>query len=174
MKVMPFDPKVAADYASVLGMNGEMGGFTALKEELQKLNASSEIAKADSNFALGLRAALQANLYNNRHEESIRLGEMVIAQPDTKPDAWVHLWLACAYGQKHRVLTERSADKAELDAAKARVIGEVGKALDSDPGLRDYIASLYDPAKVKGIDNDLTSLYPDAKLSKLLAPPSED
>lgn len=171
MNSMPFDPKVAADYAGVLGMNGEVAGFTELKDKLQKLNASSEVAKADANFALGLRAALQANLYNGRYEDSIRIGEMVIAQPDTKPDAWVHLWLACAYGQRHRALTARQADKAEIDIAKTRAIGEVAKAIEIEHSLRDYIRTLYDPALVKGTDDDLISLFPDTKLSKLLTSP---
>jgi hypothetical protein len=168
-KLGKFDGKIALDYASVLGMNGAAADFDALVGQMQMEGQGSEVEKAQANYRLGLRTALQANLFNNGFEESIRIGEMLLVQPGSENDAWIQLWLACAYGQKHSQIKAQNADDPALGYWQEKAVKQVERTVAVQPGLAEYVESLYDPAKVKGIDNDLTSLYPDKALEKLLA-----
>jgi hypothetical protein len=167
MRTAPFDAKVAVDYAGVLGMNGASALLENLKTEMQSRNVASDIARAEANFQLGMRTALQFNLYSGRYEDSVRIGELLVSDAVQQQDAWVRLWLACAYGQRHKSMKDRGADTADLNKTRDEVVAQVKHVIELQPDLRNYVETLYDPAKVKGDDNDLVSLYPDAKMDKL-------
>lgn len=173
-------PDVLLNYAGVLGLNGDHDAFTALIGKIGDADRVSLATTACKNFLDGMRTALQANLYNNKFEDSIRIGEMLIkpdiANQDTLvSDPWVHLWLACAYGQKHaRLNLSENRDAILVEAAAARAVEEVARTLAINPSLQEYIASLYDPRKIRGDDNDLMSLYGDPRMEELLRTPAPE
>ncbi|HEX8483369.1 MAG TPA: hypothetical protein VF650_15835 [Allosphingosinicella sp.] len=166
MRTTPFKVKVANDYAGVLGMNLDEQGFEELKAQFAANQAGSEIPAAENNYELGLRAALQTNLYNGRYEDAIQAGERLIGRRSDRTDAWAHLWLACAYGQRHRIVRSRAGDTEAETRAKA--VEQVVKAVEKDRGMIPYIRTLYVPGRALGLDNDLESLHPDPVLEELL------
>ena len=168
--------EVILNYASVLGLNGDRDSFASLKKQINETIKTDNAAAAEQKFVEGMRAALQANLYNGRYEDSVRIGEMLIEREGLASDAWIHVWLACGYGQKHAELAHHAVpDPVLVERAAQRAIDEVGKAIDLDPTMREYISTLYDPAKINKIfrnpDNDLQSLYGDPRMEALLAVP---
>jgi tetratricopeptide (TPR) repeat protein len=167
MRTTPFEVKVANDYAGVLGMNLDEQGFEELKAQFAANQAGSDIPAAENNYELGLRAALQTNLYNGRFEDAIQAGERLIGRQGDRTDAWVHLWLACAYGQRHRRFVGSRAGDTEAET-RAKAVEQVVKAVEKDRGMIPYIRTLYLPGQALGLDNDLESLHPDPVLEELM------
>lgn len=166
MRIAPFDPQIATDYARVLGMNGDTGGLEALREEFHARNADPQIAAAEEGFNMGLRAALQANLYNGRYEDAIRLGELLVRRLGPAKDAWAHLWLACAYGQRHRAIEQRGG--AGEEEARNKAVAHAEEAIIQDRHMASYVRTLYVPGEALGEDADLNSLYPYQALHGIL------
>lgn len=172
-KVAPPDARVALDYASVLGMNGDLSELQTLRSELAALNPT-ELPRLDSSFLAGARAALQTDLYNGRFENSIRLGELLVARPEMAGDAWVHVWLACAYGQRHARLKMVAADPRSLKETRDRARESIRAAIAADSSMRSYIQTLYEPGRAIGGDNDLVTFHQDDVIDRLIAEPEPE
>jgi tetratricopeptide (TPR) repeat protein len=178
---VPVTERLQTDYAQILAAAGDTAGANnivaslatttgitpdAENEVRQKVAAAAQVGRAAS-----LRARLQQGLYKPRgFEDSIKAGEELLTLPDAAQDAWAHLWLAAAYGQKHASLRTGSAaaDTAEQSKQRKRAVEEVRKALEIDPGVKPILQGLYDPQYRIGNDDDLDSLRPDPDLDALL------
>jgi hypothetical protein len=132
-----------------------------------------------------LQARLQGGLYRwpeRGFEDSIIAGEHLVKLDDQAKVAMNHVWLACAYGQKHRWLQINQPESAARTQALAElednVVAHVEAALAIEHGLKTLLASLYDPSRQVGNDNDLQSLFGSERLDALLlspeTPPAEE
>jgi hypothetical protein len=98
----------------------------------------------------------------------------LLAGPEPAQDAWVHVWLASAYGQKHATEKAAAGEKpteeqtTALADLRSRAVEQVKKALELDPGVKPVLRGLYDPAHRIGNDDDLDSLRPDKDLDSML------
>lgn len=109
-------------------------------------------------------------------EKAVRIGEQLAAQSRFKKDLDVHVWLACAYGQKYRYYKRNPKggpdDQAVLDEAKEKTIREIKAALAIDPKVRARLFAYWQPAP-GSIDNDLSGFdADDAEIGALLNPPA--
>jgi hypothetical protein len=91
-----------------------------------------------------------------------------------------HVWLACAYGQKHAALKLAASASAsagvrqQLAALSQKAAEQVEKAVAVDPNLKQMVRALYVPELAVGGDDDLNSLYPDEAIDAALgsSPPT--
>lgn len=161
---------VLLNYIGVLGLTGDPKAF---ENVLRQIAREDITAQAKPTFINAMRTALQANLYPTRKgniDEAIRIGEALLAFDSTAMDAWTHLWLACAYGQKHGTLRASGADPVVVCNVEQLAINQVEQAIAIDATLKGYILTLYDPALVRLDDNDLVSLYKNDRMEALLRP----
>lgn len=162
VKERPHDQKILSDYAGVLALLGD----PRVEDVLATIRTTDPAAEADAQDKVNI-AILRSGLYDGGYEASIDAGEALLGRPIAERDAWIHLWLACAYGQRYRAL-KASGSAPALKATHDRVLAEVKKTLAIDPALKDFVATLYDPARSNGVDNDLQSLFPDEEMDRLL------
>lgn len=96
---------------------------------------------------------------------AIQAIEPYLARPRAIQSAWLYLYLAAAYGQKHAYEQERHNLDAAEDA-KREAINAVRQALRLDQGTRPILQQLYLGADPN--ENDLASLKDDPALNELL------
>ena len=183
---VPVTQQLQTNYAQVLAATGDTAGANNVIASLATTGISPEAeqearlkvaAAAQAGQVGSLRTRLQQNLYKpvteRGFEDSIVAGEQLLAGPDAPQDAWVHVWLASAYGQKHAA--EKAAagpsptaeQKQVLDDLRSRAVEHVQKALSIDPAVKPILRGLYDPGYRVGNDDDLDSLRPDEALDAL-------
>lgn len=169
LKQAPATPDLLSGYAQVLGLTGQgdkahevLGTVNILSSSTQeKSEAARKVGEAE------LRGEVLAGLYGRDgkdYEHAIAKLEELEKLPGKDRDLWVHIWSACAHGQRYAV-TKQEADRE-------KVADEVRKALEIEPKRKAYLASLYDPKLVRNGEDDLTSLYPDEALDAFLTPES--
>jgi hypothetical protein len=170
VKEKPTDPAILGDYAGVLALNGKDEEADQVLQTLRTIRPEA-LPEAQDKVDIG---RMRAGLYDGRYERSVAIGEQLLNRPVAAREPWIHIWLACAYGQKHAALKQQTppAGTSDIDSARNKVVQEVDRALTLDPTLKSYLRTLYDPAQTKNGDNDLTSLYPDPAIDKLLAEPA--
>jgi hypothetical protein len=102
---------------------------------------------------------------------AIEKGEALSAREkqDGVKSASLHLWLACAYGQKYAYQKQTSASADELAATKERALAESKAAIEIDPAVLPTLQSVWD-APEGTVDNDLTAFKDDDDFKKLLGP----
>jgi len=119
-------------------------------------------------------AAVLNALYDNPpngYQRAIEMGEKLVASPDYAADANLHIWLACAYGQRYGDLKAKGANEADLQAVKAQVVREIKTAINLSPAARNSLHAFWKPGD--SIDNDLVAIPPDdPELTALLEPKS--
>jgi thioredoxin-like negative regulator of GroEL len=183
---LPLTEKLQTDYATVLAATGDTAGAnnvvatmatTGLSPEAEREARQKVAAAAQTGQVAGLRSKLQQGLYRwseQGYEESIAAGEELFKSADSERDAMAHIWLACAYGQKHGALARAAGQnptpdqKKQLKGLADLAFDQVKRALELDPSLKPLVISLYDPAHALGNDIDLQSLYPERILDPLL------
>lgn len=182
LRRVPPTAKLQSDYAAVLAGAGDLAGANSIVASLQVTTGASPEAQIEAQqkiqmatqtaTAASLRDRLRKGLYQGAFEDSIEAGKELFASPDQERDAMSHVWLACAYGQKHKALKASAEDEAASDAELAdlatKAEDEADKALTLQPDLKDLLRSLYDPTLQMGGDNDLQSLYPDSERLNIL------
>lgn len=165
LQQVPPTSDLLADYAQVLSLAGDseksrevLGAVNVLSSSsVEKREAARKVGEAE------LRGEVLAGLYGRDgkdYEHAIAKLEELSKLPGKDRDLWVHIWSACAHGQRYAVT------KQEDDRTIVR--DEVRKALEIEPKRKSYLASLFDPKLVKNGENDLVSLYPDEELDALL------
>ena len=170
VKEKPTDPAILGDYAGVLALNGKDAEADQVLQTLRTIRPEA-LPEAQDKVDIG---RLRAGLYDGRYDRSIAIGEQLLSRPVAAREPWIHVWLACAYGQRHAALKRQSppAAAADIDAVRNKVVQEVDRALTLDPTLKSYFRTLYDPAQTENDDDDLTSLFADPAIDKLLAEPA--
>jgi hypothetical protein len=99
---------------------------------------------------------------------AIDIGEKLLKKRGAEKDADLHVWLACAYGQKYKYLKEQAPTSPELSQIRARVVAEIKAALEIDPTWRAALRSFWKPEPGSSED-DLSGFDPnDPDLSPLL------
>jgi hypothetical protein len=181
---VPATEKLQTDYAQVLAGAGEVASAynvvaslatTGITPEAEQKAREKVAAAAQAGHAAALRARLQQGLYkppnDHGYDDSIAAGEELIQLPDGAQDAWAHLWLSAAYGQKHAAEGGGSGrtENDKLKQLRTRAVDEAKKAITLDPTLKSVVRGLYDPAYRVGADDDLDSLRPDATLDAMFA-----
>jgi hypothetical protein len=83
--------------------------------------------------------------------------------------ASLHLWLACAYGQKYAYEQRQSASPDALAAIKASALAESKAAIAIDPAALDTLRSVWD-APEGAVDSDLAVFKEDPEFKTLLGP----
>ena len=166
LKRAPVTPELLSDYAQVLGLTGQgdkaqevLGTVGVLSSPQAKDEAARKVGEAE------LRGEVLAGLYGRdgkNYDHAIAKLEELAKLPGKDRDLWVHIWSACAHGQRYAATRQ--------DADRAIVAEEVDKALRIEPARKAYLASLYYPNLVRNGEDDLVSLYPDEALDALLAP----
>lgn len=114
------------------------------------------------------------------YRRAIELGEQLAKDPQYKNVASLHIWLACAYGQKYGDLKAKAdpqpseSDKNDMGDAKQHVLDEIKTAISLAPSAKAQLRAYWKPAP-SSIDNDL-SVFPadDADMKKLLESPPEN
>jgi hypothetical protein len=183
---VPFTEKMQTDYAAILAATGDAAGAnnvvatlatTGLAPDAER-EARQKVAAAT---VAGLRTRLQQGLYRTLqmgYEDAIVAGETLFSVPEQESgDAMAHIWLACAYGQKHAAAKRAAAAASPATAAQKKEMSDlaelaadqVARALALDSSLKELARALYDPKHQIGNDIDLQSLYPESKaLNNLL------
>ena len=183
---LPVTEKIQTDFAQLLAAVGDTAGANnvvanlattgitpeAEQEARQKVAAAAQVGRAAA-----LRTRLQQGLYKDStargFDDSIAAGEELVKLPEESSDAWVHVWLAAAYGQKHAAdkaaaATPPTADQqGDLGALRAKVVDQIRQAIEIDPRTKTILRGLYDPAYRIGDDDDLDSLRPDPQLDAI-------
>jgi hypothetical protein len=163
VKERPHDQKILSDYAGVLALLGD----SRVDDVLSTIRTTTPAAEPEAQDKVNI-AILRNGLYDGGFEASIDAGEALLQRPIAEHDPWIPVWLASAYGQKHRALKESGGSPKDISDARDRVVQEVERALSVQPGMKNLLATLYDPAKSNGVDEDLQSLFGDARLDELL------
>lgn len=159
-----------AKFGGIIGLNGDADLLKQLEESLKFNGQDTVIRTVVSAFEAGVLNALQANLYNGRFEDSIRLGELYFTRRANQPDAWAHLWLACAYGQKHAALlssTDGAEKKEDLKSLCEKAADEAKTAVAEDSSLKEYVARLARP-ETGSPDNDLATVVECLEAKKVI------
>ena len=186
----PFTEKMQTDYAAILAATGDSAGANSVLATLSTANNLSPDAERDARQKVavaleaghlaGLRTRLQQGLYRPAErgwEDSIAAGEEYFSSPGQDSDAMAHVWLACAYGQKHASLKPPAGTAAtppvqqQLNQLADKAAEQVEKALAADPSQKQLIRSLYVPGMAVGGDDDLNSLNPNPRIDTALGPP---
>jgi hypothetical protein len=136
------------------------------EEHTRQLRAERQVEEEAELRALERRA--YDHLYEPEPGGFTRAIEAIEAyqnKRDALPSPWLWLYLAAAYGQKHRFEQEQDRrEEAERAREKARVAAQ--NAVNMNPSTRPILERLY-----RGIDpneNDLASLQRDDVLDQLL------
>jgi tetratricopeptide (TPR) repeat protein len=160
----PDDQKILSDYAGVLALVGD----PKAEEVLSRIRAMAPKSEPEAEDKVNI-AILRSSLYDGSFEAAIDAGEALLERPIAERDAWIHIWLACAYGQRHWNLKNEQGTPEELRRARDAAVREIRRAVAFKPELKAYLRSLYDPTRSNGTDDDLQSLYPDEEIDALLA-----
>lgn len=124
-----------------------------------------------------LRGDVLDGLYSNKgktYTDAITALDLLLKHDGQADDVWIQIWIACANGQKYRVLESQNAPSSERTATRDKVVAAVRRAIELDPAKKPWLVTLYVPERVVNGENDLTSLYPDPELNQILldaAPP---
>jgi hypothetical protein len=110
-------------------------------------------------------ATTEVALYNALYEKdgytkAIDIGERLIKRPGSDKNSTLHVWLACAYGQKYKALKSQNENDPALPDLKKLVLREIDAAIAASPGSRELLHSVWKPPAGE-IDNDLTGFPPD-------------
>ncbi|MET3413800.1 tetratricopeptide repeat protein [Methylobacterium sp. 1030] len=95
------------------------------------------------------------------------LADALATDPRTDQDPMVHLWRACAYGQAHHWLSERSPDTDEMRTARDIALLSVPRVVELAPDpegpVRTLLRNLLDPdgPGASPAENDLHDFVPD-------------
>lgn len=143
-----------------------------LPKALSRAEREEEIRKREAERNAEL-SALERQEYNHLYEappggftRAIEAIEAYYGKQGSLQSAWLWLYLAAAYGQKHRYC-DRQGHQEEAEQARNRARDAVERALSLDPGTKPILQQLYqgdDPN-----ENDLASLRGDPRLEELLA-----
>ncbi len=156
---LPFDPTLYAKLAAALAASGKTAEANSAVATIRTIGTTSEADAATKAVTISdLRARMEAGLYQRSSltpRDTIEAAnDLFKLDPRQEADVWVQVWLACAHAQE----TEKPKAQAEH---KALAVAAIKRAIAIDPTIKDYLATLYDPAKVRGEDDDLTPLYGD-------------
>lgn len=104
-------------------------------------------------------------IYNALYEKdgfnrAIDIGERLIKKPGTDKNATLHIWLACAYGQKYKSVKNQNPTDPALPGIKQLVLREIDTAIAASSNSRELLRSVWKPVPGE-IDNDLTGFPPD-------------
>jgi hypothetical protein len=182
---LPASQKLQTDYAQVLAASGDTAAANNVVANLATISPAAEheallkvAAASQAGQAAALRTRLQQGLYKpaaeRGYDDSITAGEQLLNDPTAASDAWNHLWLAAAYGQKHAAekaaagANPTAAQQNALEGLRARAVAEASRAVELDAGVKPILRGLYDPRFRIGNDDDLDSLRPDNTLDSLL------
>lgn len=178
LRRVPLTEKLSWDYAVILAATGNQAAAQNVIGTLSATANLSPEARTELNqqvSAVALRERLRKGLYRWKEqgfEDSIAAGEALMKIDDQRKVAMNHVWLACAYGQKHAWIRQAVAGDAarqqELEELAEKATGQVEEALRLQPSLKQLLASLYNPALQTGNDNDLQSLFGHPRLDALL------
>ncbi len=100
-----------------------------------------------------LRSALYEALYippPDGFETALEISKKLLDLPEAQRSAMVHLWRACALGQKYKVLKEKndSANQAEMKAIQDEALKLIAKVVELATGYeaseRELMRSLYE------------------------------
>lgn len=148
--------QLLAKVYSVLGMRveAERLGQDAPKSEIDVLNALYDEPPAG-------------------FERAIVIAEELAKKEGLTKGARLHMYLACAYGQKYGYMkVELKSPAEELAKVKERVVREIEIAIAADPETRVVLHGAWKPAR-GAEDNDLTGFeIDDPDLTRLLEPGS--
>ncbi|MBI1903734.1 MAG: hypothetical protein HYS13_21740 [Planctomycetia bacterium] len=87
-------------------------------------------------------------------------------------DARIHMYIAAAYGQKHRWNQEQGAPQDIVQQDRAKSLEHARKAVQLDPSTKLVLRELWDPSSPgkDPAENDLERFYGDPEFTALLGP----
>ncbi|MEE7459686.1 hypothetical protein MPAR168_22710 [Methylorubrum populi] len=104
---------------------------------------------------------------------ALRLADGLAQHPEGALDPMVHVWRACAYGQRHRWLSETSGADSEKAEARAEALAALARAValapDPETPPRVTMRSLIDPS-ANTSDNDLGDFANDPEFIAAIDP----
>ncbi|WHQ71995.1 hypothetical protein [Methylorubrum extorquens] len=104
---------------------------------------------------------------------ALRLADGLTQHPEGGLDPMVHVWRACAHGQRHRWLAETSGAESEKADARAEALGSLARAValapDPESPPRVTMRSLIDPSG-NASDNDLGDFANDPEFIEAVGP----
>jgi len=181
------------EFAAWGAAQARTGNLTAAQTALEEAN---RVAPQDSAIrqqlatvytALGRRADAERLLTNGATSEvavlnalyeprpqgftkAIDIGRQLAAKPGAERNVNLHVWLACAYGQKYSFVKQEKPDDPSLPDIRKAAIDEMKAAINADPTSRALLRSLWKPS-AGAEDTDLDGFDPnDADLKALLEP----
>jgi len=179
-------PKEMAAWGAAQARAGNLTAAQTALEEAYKMDPGDadirqQLAKVYT--ARGLRTEADrlmpedaTAIYNALYEKdgfnrAIDIGERLIKNPGADKNATLHIWLACAYGQKYRSIKSQNANDPALPGIKELVLREIDAAIAASSNSRELLRSVWKPVPGE-IDNDLTGFPPDdPDLTSRLEPP---
>ncbi|KAB1070160.1 hypothetical protein [Methylobacterium planeticum] len=157
----PSDPRILRRIAEIRALRGDRRGAVETLGEARE--------KAPNNWRIKRQELLLA-LYLPVPEGFRRaepLADALAGHSEAGKDPMVHVWRACAYGQKHRWLREGAADEASLRQAREAALASVERAVELSPEPtstpRKLLRRLLDPKAEQGdpTENDLEDFKDD-------------
>ncbi|KQS85308.1 hypothetical protein ASG32_18865 [Methylobacterium sp. Leaf361] len=104
---------------------------------------------------------------------ALRLADGLMQHPEGSLDPMVHVWRACAHGQRHRWLSETSGAESEKADARAEALASLARAVDLSPDpespARVTMRSLIDSSG-NASDNDLGDFANDPEFIEAVDP----
>lgn len=164
----PDDVRIMRRLAELRALRGDFRGAVELLGEAR--------GKAPGNWRIR-RQELLLSLYLPQPEGFRRaqpLADALADHPEAGTDPMVHVWRACAYGQKHRWLRETNAGEAALREARGAALASTGRAIElaPDPASvpRILLRRLLDPRAAQGdpSENDLEDFKDDGAFRELI------
>ena len=144
-----------------------------LPKALSRAEREEQVQKREVEKEAALRA-LERQAYDFLYQASpggytraIDAIETHHATPGSLRSAWLWLYLASAYGQRHADETN-AGNKTAADATREKAVLAVQEALRLNPGTRPILEQLYRGKDVN--ENDLATLKPDPRLEAALGP----
>jgi hypothetical protein len=134
--------------------------------------------KGDNDPAL-LKRELYTSLYlppPDGFQKALRAARLLSAHSESADDAYVHLWIAAAQGQRFAWLSQNNGSEAEKIDARKGALEEVRRVTELVPNAkspaRGLLRNMLDP-DTEGADpeeNDLVAFKNDSEFRKLIAP----
>lgn len=127
--------------------------YTALRQHADADRLTPE--NADTEIAI-----YNALYEKDGYQKAIDIGERLIKKPGADRNATLHVWLACAYGQKYKAVKQLNGADPALAELKSLVLREIDAAIAAAPSSRELLRATWKPAPGE-MDNDLTGFAPD-------------
>ena len=166
----PASPVVLRRLAEIRALRGDLRGAVE--------NLREAAVKAPRDWRIR-RRELFHSLYLPSPEgftRALTISEDLAEHPKGSKDAIVHVWRACALGQRHRWLSAGTGDRGELDDGRREALASIRRAVavapDPNHEARKLLARLLDPVLIGTTgDNDLADFAADPEFRAAIGVP---